>query len=377
MRECLRKLCVAMGCVAAPAIAVEINVANQYGEPVDRGAFTAYVSLADGTRLDCASEPTVTRDGNRFVVVVRRLPGPPDYKQCGNGVSAVLGELAQGHYEIEARAGSLEGGGHDSKVLKVAVEQLEGRCNADPYLQPSLYLVDPSRNGTALLQRIANDPGFRARLGNPNVVADMHQGQGVWVSYPPLLDPTYMAYHLDHTGEFESISRNGRACFATSPPDVVGVVIEYYHAGLDHYFYTSDEDEIASVDAGRVGPWARTGHSFRVVGRPGCPGPEAVVYRFAGIPGKGPNSHFFTRDRAECGKVHASGQWAIESLPFHAAAPDAVGACGGGGVPVHRLWRPVGDSNHRFTTDAAVVSEMKAKGWMSEGTAMCVLPTAP
>lgn len=372
----LRSLGVAMGCVALPALAVELDVSNQYGEPVDRGVFTAHVSLYDGTRLDCAAGAAVSREGNKVVVVVQRLPGLPDYTLCSS-VAAPIGELAKGTYEIEARARSLEGNGYDSKVVKLAVEQLEGRCNADPFLQPSLYLVDKSKNATALIQRIANDPAFKARLGNPDVAPDVYQGgPGVWVSYPPLLDPTYMAYHLDHTGEFESVSRNGWGCFSAPPPSVGGSVIEYYHEGLDHYFYTSDEDEIASVDLGRVGPWMRTGHSFRVVVTPGCRIGIAgtMVYRFAGIPGKGPNSHFFTRDRAECGKVHASGLWAIESLPFHAGAPDAAGACSSGSVPVFRLWRPAGDSNHRFTTDAAIVTEMTAKGWVAEGTAMCVLP---
>lgn len=364
-----------VGCLAAPASAVEVRVENQYGEPVDRGVFTAHVSLSDGSRLDCASGATVTREGHRFTVIVRRVPGLPDYTLCGS-VPAKLGELPVGQYEVEVRAQALDGGSHDAKVVNLAVERLEGCCNADPFLQPSLYLVDKSRSGAALRERIASDPAFRARLGNPSVSPEGYPSEGVWVSYDPLLDPTYMAYHLDHTGEFDSISRNGWACFSAAPPSILGTVIEYYHAALDHYFYTSDEDEIASVDQGRVGPWVRTGHSFRVVVTPGCRigTMGTMVYRFAGIPGKGPDSHFFTRDRAECGTLHASGSWAIESLPFHAAAPDTAGACGAGSVPVQRLWRPVGDSNHRFTTDAAVVQEMIAKGWVHEGTAMCVVP---
>ncbi len=41
-------------------------------------------------------------------------------------------------------------------------------------------------------------------------------------------------------------------------------------------------------------------------------------------------------------------------------------------VPLYRVWRPFGDSNHRFTTEAAVVADMVAKGWVDEGVAMCV-----
>lgn len=362
---------------APPALAVQVNIAHQYGEPVDRGVFTAYVSTVDGTRLDCASGAQVVREGRRIVLLVKRVPGPPDYQVCPD-VPATIGELPVGEYEVEARAQALDGASYDRQVVSLVVAPIEGRCNADPFLQPSLYLVDKSKSGTALVQRLANDPAFRAKLGNPNVVPDMYPGPGVWVSYPPLLDATYMAYYLDKTGELEWIGRNAWAC-GVPPPGRYATVVEYYHAGLDHYFYASDEDEIASIDAGRVGPWTRTGHSFRVLAQPGCRQnvPGTMVYRFAGIPGKGPNSHFFTRDRAECGKLHASGLWAIESLPFHADAPDAAGVCANGGVQVHRLWRPVGDSNHRFTTDALVVSDMKAKGWVHEGVAMCVLPVSP
>jgi hypothetical protein len=44
-------------------------------------------------------------------------------------------------------------------------------------------------------------------------------------------------------------------------------------------------------------------------------------------------------------------------------------------VPLYRLWRPFGDSNHRFTTERSVVSEMVARGWVEEGATMCVLPS--
>ena len=43
-------------------------------------------------------------------------------------------------------------------------------------------------------------------------------------------------------------------------------------------------------------------------------------------------------------------------------------------VPLYRVWRPFGDSNHRLTTDRAVVAQMVAQGWVDEGPAMCVLP---
>ena len=83
---------------------------------------------------------------------------------------------------------------------------------------------------------------------------------------------------------------------------------------------------------------------------------HAPSYRFNGIPGKGPNSHFFTRDRAECYVVDKSAQWLLEGVPFYAAVPNADGTCRAGRVPLYRVWRPFGDSNHRFTTERAVVA---------------------
>jgi serine protease len=107
-----------------------------------------------------------------------------------------------------------------------------------------------------------------------------------------------------------------------------------------------------------------------------------VVYRFNGIPGVGPDSHFFTRDRAECSIVNKTAKWSLEGVPFVASAPNVDGSCdmlssvypAERRVPLYRAWRPFGDSNHRFTTDRAVIAQMVAQGWVDEGAAMCVLP---
>lgn len=366
---------------AWPAFGLDFVLRNHYGEPVDRGAFTARVWSTDASGFDCEYGMRVSRDGNRVLLGVRRVAATTPGAGCFS-IDGVVGELAAGTYDIEVRSLRADESGHETKRRPLTVAPIAGRCNAHPALQPALYVDYTSGSTAALRTRIANDPVFAARIGNPTVGRDLSK-TALWLSYPPLVDATYMQYTLEQTGEFATVGRNGWMCFEPSPPDSIATFVEFHHAGLDHYFYTGDEGEIAAIDAGKVGPWLRTGHSFRAVTMPGCiqNSPDTIVYRFYGRPGSGPSSHFFTRDRSECGIVERSGQWDFEGTPMWAGPVAADGSCAGryamARVHLHRLWRPFGDSNHRFTTDAAIVAEMKAQGWVDEGPAMCVLATAP
>ncbi|HVF65298.1 MAG TPA: hypothetical protein VNE58_15005, partial [Casimicrobiaceae bacterium] len=72
---------------------------------------------------------------------------------------------------------------------------------------------------------------------------------------------------------------------------------------------------------------------------------------------------------------------------FHVILPASTGACPYSAligqrwnvvIPVYRLWKPHGGSNHRYTTNDAVRDEMLRRGWVSEGygpmgVAMCAL----
>ena len=181
---------------------------------------------------------------------------------------------------------------------------------------------------------------------------------------------------VTESGDFLSVEQNGWFCFSPPPADVVRRVIEFYNTRLDHYFYTPDAAEIAAIEAGSVGPdWVRTGEGFYADVQPGCKfAVDTPVYRFAGIPGTGRSSHFFTRDCAECSLVDKSGKWSFEGLPFWAAPVSSDGGCAAApaSVALLRLWRPFGDSSHRFTTHPAIAAEMVAKGWVDEGPAMCL-----
>jgi hypothetical protein len=88
----------------------------------------------------------------------------------------------------------------------------------------------------------------------------------VYFDFPPLDDIPSAMDRLATSGALSSQWRNGRGCFSAPPPDQTAQFVEFFHAGLDHFFYTGDAGEIAVIEAGNVGPgWARTGKFFRAV----------------------------------------------------------------------------------------------------------------
>jgi hypothetical protein len=184
---------------------------------------------------------------------------------------------------------------------------------------------------------------------------------------------------LKKSGWFSRTEWYGRGCFPEPPPDSLATVVEYHDALHDRYFYTADTGEQAAIDAGAMGNWTRTGESFRVVAHPGCPtvnDDQHPVYRFTGVPDRGPPSHFFTASEKECAVVRDRPQWGwmFEGVPFWAALPNE-GQCGVR-TALRRLYNDGrgGAPNHRFTTREAIADEMRAKGWVDEGVVMCVQP---
>lgn len=174
---------------------------------------------------------------------------------------------------------------------------------------------------------------------------------------------------------------------------VIGVV-EYYNAGLKHYFITAEPAEIANLDGGAFnGAWKRTGRGFNAWALAGKPADAVPVCRFFGTDQYrangtriGPNSHFYTADPAECAfvktgyqSVAADGRsypaWTYEGDVF--AVKLAVGGvCPGGTQPLYRAYNDGanGDPNHRYSTDSSVLTAMA--GWTFEGLVMCVPVTA-
>jgi hypothetical protein len=157
-------------------------------------------------------------------------------------------------------------------------------------------------------------------------------------------------------------------------------VVEFYDAGLDHYFVTANPDEIAKLDGGVFVGWQRTGESFKAF-EPADVSPSAVpVCRFYGLPAAGLDSHFYSASAAECDAVKQkfAQSWLFESANvFQLYLPNGTtGACPAGTVPVYRLWNKRSDSNHRYTTSIATFDAMVAKGYVAEGYGSASRPVA-
>ncbi len=187
------------------------------------------------------------------------------------------------------------------------------------------------------------------------------------------------AFGRDESGEVYVADMVGGRVMRLGPPDTPGTVpvVEYRHAGLDHYFITSAPDEIAGLDAGVFAGWQRTGEGFRAW--PSAAAGRTPICRFYLPPGFG-DSHFYSADPAECERVRvANPAFALESeAAMHLAAPDPLaGDCADPATqPVFRIWNRRSDTNHRYTTSPAVRDAMVAAGGVAEGygpgaVAMC------
>ena len=150
------------------------------------------------------------------------------------------------------------------------------------------------------------------------------------------------------------------------------LAIEYHNATLDHYFLTAFPEEAAALDAGALaGAWKRTGFAFQVWR--GDDADAVDVCRLFGVPGVGPNTHFYTGFAPECASLRASPLWMFEAIGFRMRLP-AADACPPPTRPVYRLYNnppTLPQVNHRFTADGATYAAMRAAGWTGEGAAFC------
>jgi predicted dienelactone hydrolase len=158
-----------------------------------------------------------------------------------------------------------------------------------------------------------------------------------------------------------------------------GPAVEFYHAGLNHYFMAAGQDEIDILSSGAGPGWSATGESFKVHRQIPANAMTTIVpvCRFYGAPAGGPNSHFFTADPEECNAVKRAGGWYFEGIGFYVPPIVSFGKCAPGQLHVLRAYNAraqFNDSNHRYSTSDSVMREMARKGWIVEGTGWCAWP---
>src|SRR5205823_8386186 len=224
-------------------------------------------------------------------------------------------------------------------------------------------------------------------VGVPGLNLEMRQLQ---IALLAALDGSNATVSLDTSSSREYfpslVPPRGRSIIAGSltltagpPPIVIVQVDEFYHAGLRHYFITADAAEKQALDTGVHPGWERTGESSKAYAKGSRPdGSVDPVCRYYsppfietdyGVFPLGVDSHFFSADAGECYSVRRGccGPWELENdNAFQINLPDkATGACPGGTIPVYRLWNQRTDSNHRYTTSAAIKAEMLAEGYVA------------
>lgn len=268
-----------------------------------------------------------------------------------------------------------------STVLRV--DDGNGKCGRFPEFN-SLIIAAPDSVSDRLAAVAADpslDPSLYEKIGRPTGATRFVYIGGLLLDYAPLDDQHDIKRRIDAIkGDLgiDSVETNGFVCFSGGNPVSPVDLVEFYNTGLGHYFMSADLAEIESIDRGDAGlGWVRTGERVAGVAADACalgyrnPDP---LFRFYGRPGVGPNSHFFTADRAECGQVRRDPGWNFEQVPFRVWSA-REGACPPKSRPVHRLYNgraALNDSNHRYAARQPVVDTMLAAGWIHEGVRFCV-----
>jgi hypothetical protein len=147
-------------------------------------------------------------------------------------------------------------------------------------------------------------------------------------------------------------------------------VVEFYSATMDHYFLTPHLEEQDAIDRGAIRGWQRTGYSFLGYSTAslGLSGVCRFYYTNHVV-----DSHFYTANSAECGKLISEKIWQLEETGFFVRTPDAFGQCPAATHAIKRLYNngQGGAPNHRYVGDAAQSQQMLDRGWIPEGPVFC------
>ena len=147
-------------------------------------------------------------------------------------------------------------------------------------------------------------------------------------------------------------------------------VVEFYSATMDHYFLTPHVDEQDAIDRGAINGWQRTGYSFLgyLTASVGLSGVCRFYYTNYVV-----DSHFYTANPAECGKLISERIWQLEETGFFVRTPDAFGRCPATTQAIERLYNngQGGAPSHRYVSNAALIQQMRDRGWIPEGPVFC------
>lgn len=333
-------------------------------------------AAAATTHFDC--DTIVEQSGNDIVMIAFVHPAAPSSDFCEAVAQAYFGPLAPGQYQVTVHVIGEHGTLADLS-MPIVVTPRGAKCNVNPFIYT---IIANPQHKTPELFGIAfqTDPAYRSQFGDVTYVRS--GSDFVLLGFPPLADPVRVLTRLRQTDEFSLLGTNGFLCFSPGPPDQIATVVEYHNTILDRYFMTSDAHEQSRLDAGISGPgWVRTGETFKVIVGPSCPqateGGFHPVYRFAGIPHLGPDSHFFTVSQDECAVLRDKTEWhwQLEGAPFW-ATETSQGTCPSSTKVLYRAYNngQGGVANHRYSTDPAIIAAMVAQGWISEGAVMCIVP---
>ncbi len=175
-----------------------------------------------------------------------------------------------------------------------------------------------------------------------------------------------------------AVTTAGTVCAATVDS------IEFYNAASGYYFRSQTPTEIALYDSAGSG-WVRTGQNFKVwpTAADAPAGALPVCHFYSATYG----SHFYTVSASECSGVQQSeidgraaqgaaySGWAYQGTAYYAFSP-VKGVCTAVGTqPVYRSFSNT-IVNHRYTVTLPVYQDTNDKGWIGEGTNLCVPGTS-
>ena len=145
--------------------------------------------------------------------------------------------------------------------------------------------------------------------------------------------------------------------------------VEFFHAAMNHYFVTSDLDEVDALDRAAFEGWQRTGEAMNVFDSAG--GYTLPVCRYFATGFAPQSTHFYSPYPHECGLLYTAPGWTFERFAFRWSLPREDGGCPPETRPIHRLFNALAGSapNHRYTASMATLGAMLQDGWIFEGDA--------